>query len=239
MRILAKKIAEQQFLPGILGIFINPFYFVRRELAKEIKNLALNMTGDMLDVGCGQKPYKDFFSRVDKYIGMEYDNEYNKKYSQADIFYDGRQFPLEDNSFNSVMATQVLEHIFNPIEFLSEINRILKPGGKLLLTVPFVWDEHSQPNDYARYSSFGLTHLLSKHGFEIIRHKKTLPDIRVIFQLINCYLFKILPTKNYRLRLIFYTTILGPINILGIALSKILPSNKDLYLDNIILSKKK
>ena len=54
------------------------------------------------------------------------------------------------------MCNQVLEHVFNPDDFVREIARVLKPGGALLLTVPFVWNEHEQPYDYARYSSFGL-----------------------------------------------------------------------------------
>jgi SAM-dependent methyltransferase len=66
----------------------------------------------------------------------------------------------------------VLEHVFNPDDFLNEVNRVLKPSGKLLLTVPFVWDEHEQPYDYARYSSFGLRSLLEKHGFSIVKHEK-------------------------------------------------------------------
>jgi SAM-dependent methyltransferase len=133
----------------------------------------------------------------------------------------------------------VLEHVFNPDEFLAEIHRILKPEGTLLLTVPFVWDEHKQPIDYARYSSFGLKHMLQKQGFEIVSHIKTSTDVSVIFQLINAYLFKILQTKNPYFNLILTILLMAPFNIIGIILAKVLPNNQDLYLDNIVLARKK
>ncbi len=108
-----------------------------------------------------------------------------------------------------------------------------------MLTVPFVWDEYEQPIDYARYSSFGLKHLLQKQGFEIISHIKTSTDVSVIFQLINAYLFKILHTNNSYINLIITVLLMAPFNMIGIILAKVLPDNEDLYLDNIVLARKK
>ena len=65
----------------------------------------------------------------------------------ADRSYDGKTFPFSDGEFDAVLTSEVLEHVFNPDEFLSEINRVLRDDGVLLLTVPFVWDEHEQPFD--------------------------------------------------------------------------------------------
>ncbi len=239
---MIKKVSEimkeQQFNPGILGIFINPFYFVRKELYKNISLLGKQIGGKVLDIGCGSKPYQKLFTNTKEYVGMEFNSPENRKRSSADIFYDSKHFPFENETFNSVIFTQVLEHIFNPDEFLSEVNRVLKKDGCILLTAPFIWDEHEQPHDYARYSSFGLKHILLKHGFKIVESYKTLEDIRVIFQIINCYIYKIIPLKNYRFRLCFYVLFISPFTILGLFLSLILPKNKDLYMDNIILAKK-
>ena len=63
---------------------------------------------------------------------------------EADYFYDGQSFPFKGGSFDVVLTNQVLEHVFNPDVFLSEIHRVLTPDGVLLLTVPFLWDEHEQ-----------------------------------------------------------------------------------------------
>jgi SAM-dependent methyltransferase len=136
------------------------------------------------------------------------------------------------------VTNQVLEHVFHPDRFLGEINRVLKAGGLLLMTVPFVWDEHEQPFDFARYSSFGLEAMLKNHGFEVLENRKSVADIRVIFQLINAYIYKKTVTGNRYVDAILTAILMSPFNIVGEILSKILPGNEDLYLDNILLAKK-
>ncbi len=109
----------------------------------------------------------------------------------------------------------------------------------MLLTVPFVWDEHEQPWDFARYSSFGLKSLLERNGFEVLEQRKTNADVRVLFQLTNAYLQKILWTRYSFLNLLFCAILMTPINILGVALYRFLPRNPDLYLDQVVLARKK
>jgi len=118
----------QMFFPGFLGMFINPFYFARKGLAEHMKSLARNIKGKVLDVGCGSKPYEKL-CQYTSYIGLELDTEENRKHKCADYFYNGHHFPFEDESFDSVMANQVFEHVFNPDEFLDEVNRVLQRGG--------------------------------------------------------------------------------------------------------------
>jgi len=238
---LSKLIREQKFNPGFLGVFINPFYFVRRELFKSTSLLSPHIKGKILDVGCDNKPYQKLFTHAKEYIGLELDSPENRKKGEANVFYDGKHFPFGDSTFDSVVFTQVLEHVFNPDEFLNEINRILKKDGNILLTAPFIWDEHEQPHDYARYSSFGLGHLLKKHGFQIIKSFKMVDDIRVIFQLINCFIYKLLPpVKSYRFRLCLYVLLISPFTILGIFFSLFFPKSRgrDLYMQNVILAQK-
>ncbi len=225
------------FFPGVIGVFINPFFLARRNLWKGIENSSHYLGGKLLDVGCGSKPYQNLF-QVSEYIGLDIDSDLARQRDVADYFYDGTIFPFEDASFDSVLCNQVLEHVFNPDAFLEEIARVLKNQGTLLLTIPFVWDEHEQPWDYARYSSFGLAHLLHKHGFEIQFQKKLAADLSVVFQLLNAYLFKV--TKNWPqlFSLAFTFIIMAPISILGLVLGKILPSNSDLYLDNLVVATK-
>lgn len=230
---------HEDFFPGWLGLFTNPFWLARRGLANHIQDLATALTGDLLDVGCGRKPYRSLF-KVDSYIGLDIENPgHSHEKEDVDVFYDGKVFPFTDNSYDSILCNQVLEHVFNPDEFLAEIHRCLKPGGQFLLTVPFVWDEHEQPYDYARYSSFGLKYLVEKHGFVTIKHRKSMADIRIIFQLINAYLYKITVTNKRLIDLLITIVIMSPFNILGELLALILPKNEDLYLDNIILLEKK
>lgn len=225
------------FFPGTLGLFINPFYFARKGLAKHIRELASSITGRTLDVGCGSKPYASLY-RSNEYVGLEIDTPQNRSSKNADYFYDGDLFPFANASFDSIVANEVFEHVFNPDQFLSEAVRVLKPGGMVLMTIPFVWDEHEQPYDFARYSSFGIRALLEKQGFEIVEQRKSTDDIRVIFQLLNAYIFKQTVTKNAWFNLFITLILMAPINILGELLFFITPRNADLYLDNIVLAKK-
>ena len=233
--LLKRYYIKQSFNPGFGGIFFNPFYFARKGLYANISPIISSLRGKTLDVGCGQKPYYPLYNG-DEYIGLEIDSEENRKNKQADFFYDGIDFPFDSKSFDNVISNQVLEHVFNPNEFLMEINRVLSPNGYFLLSVPFVWDEHEQPFDYARYSSFGLTHLLKKNGFEVFQYKKVNNGVEVIFQLISAYLYKVLDFKNIYVRIFFHILLISPFNLIGWVLSKILPRNDDLYLDSVVLA---
>ena len=235
---LRQRILREMYAPQALGRLVNPFYIARSELRKQIADLAPHVTGRVLDVGCGKQPYLDLFTRTTEYIGMEIDTPENRASKRADTFYDGATFPFEAGRFDSVLVFQVIEHVFNPEVFLAEINRVLVPHGALLLTVPFAWDEHEQPYDYARYSSFGLAHLLRTHGFEIVEQRKSVDDVRAISQLINCYIHKKTTTNNAYIDLMTTALLMAPVTVSGELLARVLPRNGDLYLDNVVLARK-
>src|SRR5678816_2341421 len=96
---------KQQFDPGILGVFINPHYFMRRAIMKALKESAPQIKGRMLDVGCGSMPYRALFARVTEYVGMEYDSAEQRTTSKAAVFYNGKTFPFPNDSFDSVIFT--------------------------------------------------------------------------------------------------------------------------------------
>lgn len=234
---LKRYYKAQQFYPGLLGILINPFYIARKELLKNIYSLANEISGITVDIGCGTKPYEKLFA-VSKYIGLDLQQSIHDVKYFADIFYDGNILPIKNDSVDSIVTNQVFEHVFEPEQFLSEIGKTLKIDGKLLITVPFIWDEHEKPVDFARYTSFGIKYLLQKHGFEILEHNKTANNISALAQLLNLYIYKVV-YKNSLIKKIATLFLMAPITIFGVLLSKILPGNDDLFLDNIILAVKK
>ncbi|API61215.1 methylase [Tardibacter chloracetimidivorans] len=225
------------FNPGPLGLFLNPFFLARRALWHEMARQGGTLAGPMLDVGCGTKPYRELFE-LEEYIGLEIDSPSARTQSRADYFYDGKKFPFEAEIFNSVLCNQVLEHVFNPDDFLQEIHRVLRQGGMLLLTVPFVWDEHEQPYDYARYSTFGLKSLLERNGFNVLTQKKLLADSSILFQLINAYLFKVFHTRSALVNRLTVALLIAPVSALGLVFGALLPKNDDLFLDQLILAKR-
>lgn len=234
---LKSLIQQQDFNPGLLGIVVNPFYIARKGLYEGIKSAAGYIKGKTLDVGCATKPYEFVFD-VQVYHGLEIDTTIHRAESKADFYYDGGRFPFNDSEYDSAITNQVLEHVFNPDEFLAEVNRILKLGGCFLITIPFVWDEHEQPYDYARYSSFGLKHLLEKSGFEVIYIKKSVNDFRVIFQLTAAYMYKISLRGGFVVKQLVRLLVTFPLTLLSFA-ALLLPKNDDLYLDQIVVARKK
>jgi SAM-dependent methyltransferase len=75
--------------------------------------------------------------------------------------------PRPDNTFDAIVCIAVLEHVINPEECVAEMARVLKPSGRLILSVPFMQPEHLVPTDYQRYTRDGLVHLVQKHGLEV------------------------------------------------------------------------
>jgi SAM-dependent methyltransferase len=227
----------QQMRPGLAGLFVNPFYFARKELFVAMKDLGPQISGRVLDVGCGERPYESLI-RASEYVGLEIDTPESRARGKADAFYDGGRFPFDDGSFDAVICNEVLEHVFEPDAFVREMGRVLKKGGRLLLTVPFVWDEHEQPRDYGRYSSFGLAALLQRHGFKILRQRKTASDVKALFQLINGYIYKATVTRSLYANLFITLLLMAPFNLIGTALAWITPRNPDLFLDNVVLAER-
>ncbi|MCS7004615.1 MAG: class I SAM-dependent methyltransferase [Cytophagales bacterium] len=229
---------NQSFQPDFFSIWLNPFYFIRKELFVSIKNYAPMLSGKLLDFGCGRKPYRHLFS-VDEYIGIDIETSgHSHENSQVDIFYDGKHIPFPNATFDCVFCSEVIEHVFEPDAVLKEIHRVLKPNALGLFTVPFAWSEHEQPYDYGRYTSFGIKYLFEKNGFEVIKHQKTGNFIKVIFQLSMLYGHLLFP-KNKIISTLLNVVCISPIAILGIFLSWLLPANQDLYFNNIVLVRKK
>lgn len=234
---LAAYYRAQQFDPGFAGLLVNPFFLARRRLWSCMRSLAGELRGRLLDVGCGTKPYRSLFT-VNEYVGLDIDSETTRRRAIADVLYDGTRFPFDDARFEAVLCNQVLEHVFNPDAFVEEMRRVLVPGGRLLLTVPFAWDEHEQPWDYARYSSFGLRALLEKHNFKVLRHEKLLDDVSVLFQLLNAYVFKVTRTRWPIVNVLLVPLLMAPVSALGWLAGRLLPRNPDLYLDQVIVAER-
>lgn len=233
-----ESIRKKSFSPDFLGIFINPIYLARKELYLSIKSVAHYATNRILDVGCGSKPYKDLFT-FKKYIGIDIKNPaHSHEQEDVDFYYDGKSFPFSDSSFDSLVCFEVLEHVFNPDSFLEEIVRVVKPRGYIIMTMPFIYEEHEKPNDYCRYSSFGFRHIAEKNDLVLIEEKKLLNDLRIIFLLLNTYIYRVIFSgrkKKRKINLILALLSCSLSNIVGIILSKILPRNDDIYFGNIFV----
>jgi SAM-dependent methyltransferase len=126
--------------------------------------------GFVLDAGCGAQPYRSLVNPEATYQGIDHaDAERHFGYSMPDTtYYQGDRWPVSDASVDVVLSTETLEHVPEPPVYLSQALRCLKPGGMLILTVPFAARWHFIPNDYWRFTPSGLQRLLSATGFRDI-----------------------------------------------------------------------
>lgn len=229
---------NRSFFPKKKDFFVNPLYYNRAGLLKYLRKFAPKLNGKILDFGCGSKPYRPLFTNSSEYIGVDIENKgFEYEQNSVDVYYDGKVIPFDNQTFDNVFSTEVFEHVFELDASLDEINRVLKMNGKLLITLPFFWEEHAEPYDFCRYSSFGIDYMLEKHGFKILEHEKNGNYITAIYQIKNTYWLNLLGNKNRLVRKLLLLIVLIN-NVRGAILSRLLPQNKKVYLHNIILAEK-
>jgi SAM-dependent methyltransferase len=147
-------------------------YVMRTCIWKAVQVCAPKFNGHLLDVGCGRKPYRRFLldnKYITEYTGL--DIEAAIVYEDGikpDFTWDGNVMPFKDNSFDTLMATEVLEHCPNPYQIIKEMERVLKPGGLIFFTVPFLWNLHEVPHDEYRYTPFALQRIFKECSMEEI-----------------------------------------------------------------------
>jgi SAM-dependent methyltransferase len=144
-------------------------YLVLAALANQIreeagKRLAGRDDARVLDIGCGEKPYLPFFSSfASDYVGVDV-----AEGPRVDIVAPAEELPFPDGSFDLVLCTQALEHVAEPGAVLSEIHRVLRPGGTALVSVPSVFLYHPDPpgsdQDYWRWTHSGLRRSVAAAG---------------------------------------------------------------------------
>jgi SAM-dependent methyltransferase len=234
-------ILYRQFSPDFCAIFINHLYFCRKYLARAIRKYAPQMTGKLLDYGCGSKPYKDLFAGITQYIGVDIDDNsgHDHKNEDIDVFYDGVRLPFANGEFDSVFSSEVLEHVPNIHNSLKEIYRVLKPDGQILLTLPFVFPEHEVPNDYRRLTVYGVEQVLKECGFEIISVEKLGSSFEVLVQLIMLYAHKYMYINRLRwVGIILQSIFLSPLCIMGVIGGFLFRKHQSIYFDICVFAQK-
>jgi len=239
-KMLGAFVTVNQFFPSLPGIFVNPFWLSRRALYASLREYAPRLTGTVLDFGCGSTPYRGLLTAATRYIGLEYDSPDNRRHKRADIFYDGLTIPLEDGSLDNVLSTQTIEHVPNPARIVAEWRRILRPGGKLLMTVPFMWPEHEMPHDFQRYTTNGLRKLLEENGFEVLAQERLLGGCRAPAQLFLAWLYDLLRlgTRRPFVHCMLTALLFAPVSLAATILAAVAPANSPTYLDNLIFAKR-
>ncbi len=121
--------------------------------------------GKVLDAGAGRLNGRMLLiDYCDEYISLDVFNINGAIDIVGDI---QNMVSIDDDSFDTVYSSQVLEHITKPSKALSEMQRVLKPGGYAIISVPHLNGLHEEPNDYYRFTPYGIRYLMLEAGFEI------------------------------------------------------------------------
>lgn len=193
-------------------------YLAFRDLHAVVQRFARSASGTVFDYGCGGSPYRGLFSHCSRYIG-------------ADIFPGpGIDVVLKpegltsepDASVQTVVSFQVLEHVKNPSHYLEEAFRILSPGGILIVTTHGMFLEHGCPDDYFRWTGYGLSQAVRNAGFLVEKAVKITPGARASAHLIHTAVSNPGPVRSpifklglKALRVLYALTCRGPLNILA------------------------
>jgi len=121
------------------------------------------VSGLLLDLGAGNQPFKVWYSGLaEKCVAVDV-----APAPGLDVLSMAAPLPFQSATFDTVLCTSVLEHVHDAEAAVSEIERILKPGGRLIVTVPFLYPTHEAPYDFWRTTHWGLRSLLTRHGLEV------------------------------------------------------------------------
>jgi SAM-dependent methyltransferase len=168
----------QRWLSPLAMTPLHPQWLVlrhRREAKDWVNRYA---RGTLLDIGCGNGQLRKQLSEKIRYVGVDYPKTIAMGYTgHPDIFADATKLPLTDSCVDTVVLLDVLEHLREPEDAIAEIVRILNKEGKCLIHVPFLYPLHDIPNDYQRWTKYGLMQLLDKHGLRIIEISETTSSV--------------------------------------------------------------
>lgn len=221
----------------------HPAYWARTRVDRAIAAHATFAHGLLLDVGCGLKPHERVFDRhVSRYLGIELSVDSGYRGNRADLYGTASALPIGDACIDTVLCTEVLEHVPDPDAVVAEIARVLRPGGIVLMTAPFVYPVHDKW-DFFRYAPDGVSTLMRRHGLIVDRVVPLSGTAVTLALLANVYWFEIgfLWTKwLYPLGLVlrpFLLLVVAAVNLGGRALEDLLPSDH-LAFDHLTLGRK-
>jgi SAM-dependent methyltransferase len=139
-------------------------WLVGTPLYRVLQPLLATLQGDVLDVGCGYKPYRAWLPGAREYYGIDVFPG-----PEVDALIEpGEAWPVAGEAYDVVLCTQVLEHVGDLHHTVGELRRALRPGADAVITVPWIYGEHNAPHDYRRLSQHGLRRLLADHDLEIV-----------------------------------------------------------------------
>jgi SAM-dependent methyltransferase len=151
-------------------------------IVKHLRPRLAAVQGRLLDVGAGESPWRSWLPTSVAYQGLDIGNaaEFGMAPGRDIVYYEGRVMPFADSTFDCALCIEVLEHAEDPQLLVAEMARVLRPGGELLLSVPWSARLHHLPHDFHRFSAFRLKALLESCGFASVDIAERGTDVAAI-----------------------------------------------------------
>jgi SAM-dependent methyltransferase len=228
-----KAIAGSHPDQNLLHYQFFPIYYLR----KDLRSVLQSVNGDVLDAGCGRKPYRPLLSGVSSYTGLDI-----LQLPEVDIIVgEADPWPVPNEEYDVVLSFQVIEHVRDLPRYFEEVVRVLKGNGQLLVSLPFLYQVHGG-EDFRRWTAEGIEEELIRYGFEVelIQKEGGIGSILAILWL--SWLDSLL-SSNFLLRIC--KGVLLPVflilsllcNLLGLALDRLDRSGQ--YYSNLLVTARK
>jgi SAM-dependent methyltransferase len=163
LKAIAKRTLPESTFLKLSNVLARPTKS-RRDANQWLKEHCRDITGKVLSIGSAEdsdgegQRYRDYFSNADSYTTSEVE-----KHPDADLLLDVRNMPeIKDATYDAIFCSGVLEHVDEISNAMKEITRILKPGGILILGLPFRQSPHMEPFDFWRFTEYGVKFMLLK-----------------------------------------------------------------------------
>ena len=230
-------------------LFISPLFIARYYLVRDLRVILKKhrLKGSLIDIGCGTKPYKNYFLYIRNYYGIDFktfsrnkdfpedkpDYYLNNSYAKSFIL------PFQDNQFDNAVSFQVLEHHADPNKMITEMIRVTKSGGYLLISAPFISSLHESPHDYGRFTEYYFQRILKKYNCHILEMKKQGSLFSTIATLLSDYLNAFAARSRF---FYFFALAISPPFLLfqysSLILDGLFPSGQ-IFFNYVILARKK
>jgi SAM-dependent methyltransferase len=147
---------------------LHPQWFVFKDSGQSLRDIGQQARGLTLDIGAGEQSVQRFLPPDCRYISLDYYQTAAEWYhTRPQLFGNGQQLPIKTESVDTVFLLDVLEHLPQPEDCIAEIWRVLRPGGTLLLQIPFLYPLHDVPYDFHRWTEHGLRKLARRYNFRL------------------------------------------------------------------------
>jgi SAM-dependent methyltransferase len=228
--------ARRTVLTWLSGTPLDPLWIAKRSLRRELGRAAFHGRGRLLDIGCGVKPYRALFPAVTDYLGIERPITLSKS-TVVDVYADALGLPFRAASFDTVLCSEVLEHVPEPARLFAEAARVMKPGATLILSTPQTWGLHEEPFDFYRFTRYGLEHLARAGGLEVIEIRSTCGTFAMVGQRLASFFFYSTGASRFAPLNLLMRIPLALGQILAVSLDELCGRRGD-TLDNVLVARR-